>query len=140
MDFELSEDQAMIREMVRDFAKEEIRPHAEEWDREETFPRELYRKLGDLGIMGMTIPEAYGGAGLDYVSSTLAVEEIARHDGSAALTVASHNSLGAGHIYLAGTDEQRERFLPDLASGEKLAAWALTEPGSGSDASGMRTT
>jgi len=139
MDFELSEQQKLIRDTVRDFAKSEIRPHAEQWDETETFPRELFHQLGEMGIMGMNIPETYGGAGLDYVASSLAVEELARHDGSAALTVASHNSLGAGHIYLAGTEEQKQTYLPSLASGEKLAAWALTEPGSGSDASGMRT-
>lgn len=139
MDFELSEQQKMIRQTVREFAEEEIRPHAEQWDEEEAFPRELFEKLGEMGIMGMTIPEEYGGAGLDYVSAALAVEEIARHDGSAALTVASHNSLGCGHIYHAGTEQQKQRYLPELARGEKLAAWALTEPDSGSDASGMRT-
>lgn len=140
MDFELSERQKMVRDMVRDFAEDNIRPHAQEWDENEKFPRELFYELGDLGIMGMNLPEEYGGADLDYISSALAVEEIARHDGSAALTVASHNSLGAGHIYLAGTEEQKEKYLPSLASGENLAAWGLTEPGSGSDASGMRTT
>ena len=140
MDFELSEQQKMIRDTVRDFARDQIRPHAERWDEEEAFPRELFNKLGELGIMGMNIPEEYGGSGLDYISSALAIEEIARQDGSAALTVASHNSLGSGHIYLAGTEEQKKKYLPELASGEKLAAWGLTEPGSGSDASGMRTT
>ena len=139
MDFDFTEQQLMIRDMVRDFADEHIRPHAEEWDEHEKFPRELFDELGELGIMGMNIPEKYGGAGLDYVSAALAIEEIARHDGSAALTVASHNSLGTGHIYLAGTEQQKKRYLPDLASGKKLAAWGLTEPGSGSDASGMRT-
>lgn len=139
MDFELSEQQTLIRNSVRDFAKKHIAPHAEEWDEHEEFPREVFRELGALGVMGMNIPEEYGGAGMDYVSSALALEEIARYDGSAALTVASHNSLGSGHIYLAGTEEQKQKYLPDLASGEKLAAWGLTEPGSGSDASGMRT-
>ncbi len=139
MDFELSERQQMIRETVREFAAERIRPHAEQWDENEAFPRELFRELGEMGLMGMNLPETYGGAGLDYISSALAIEEIARQDGSAALTVASHNSLGAGHIYLAGTEEQKQKYLPELASGEKLAAWGLTEPGSGSDASGMRT-
>ncbi|MFB6351189.1 MAG: acyl-CoA dehydrogenase family protein, partial [Bradymonadaceae bacterium] len=140
MDFEFSEQQKLIRDTVRDFARQEIRPHAEEWDEHEKFPRELFHKLGEMGIMGMNIPEEYDGAGLDYIASALAVEEIARHDGSAALTVASHNSLGAGHIYIAGTEEQKQKYLPKLASGEKLGAWGLTEPGSGSDASGMRTT
>jgi len=139
MDFELTEQQKLIRDEVREFAADRIQPHAEEWDERETFPRELFLELGEMGIMGMNIPEQYGGAGLDYISSSLAVEEIARHDGSAALTVASHNSLGCGHIYHAGTEDQKERYLPELTSGEKLAGWALTEPGSGSDASDMRT-
>jgi alkylation response protein AidB-like acyl-CoA dehydrogenase len=139
MNFELNEEQKLIRNTVRDFAKTHIKPHAEEWDENEEFPRELFSKLGDLGIMGVTIPEKYGGAGLDYVSYAIAIEELARYDGSAALTVASHNSLGSGHIYLAGTEAQKEKYLPKLARGEELAAWGLTEPGSGSDASGMNT-
>jgi alkylation response protein AidB-like acyl-CoA dehydrogenase len=139
MNFELNEEQKLIRNTVRDFAKNHIKPHAEEWDENEEFPRELFSKLGDLGIMGVTIPEKYGGAGLDYVSYAIAIEELARYDGSAALTVASHNSLGTGHIYLAGNEAQKEKYLPKLARGEELAAWGLTEPGSGSDASGMNT-
>jgi alkylation response protein AidB-like acyl-CoA dehydrogenase len=139
MNFELNEEQKLIRNTVRDFAKNHIKPHAEEWDENEEFPRELFSKLGDLGIMGVTIPEEYGGAGLDYVSYAIAIEELARYDGSAALTVASHNSLGTGHIYLAGNEAQKEKYLPKLARGEELAAWGLTEPGSGSDASGMNT-
>ena len=139
MDFELTEQQKLIRNTVRDFAKTHIKPHAGEWDEQEKFPRELFSKLGDLGIMGVTIPEEYGGAGLDYVSYAIAIEELARYDGSAALTVASHNSLGSGHIYLAGDEAQKEKYLPKLARGEELAAWGLTEPGSGSDASGMIT-
>lgn len=140
MDFELSEEQKMMRETVRDFARDRLRPNAEEWDENETFPREIYDELGRLGIMGMTLPEEYGGAGADYVSYALAIEELARQDGSTALTVASHNSLGTGHIYLAGTEAQKEKYLPKLARGEHLASWGLTEPGSGSDASSMRTT
>ncbi|MBA2661807.1 MAG: acyl-CoA dehydrogenase family protein [Bradymonadaceae bacterium] len=140
MNFDLNENQLMIRDMVRKFADEHIAPFAEHWDEEESFPRELFDKLGALGIMGMTTPEEYGGSGLDYVSAALAIEEIARHDGSAALTVASHNSLCSGHILIAGNEEQKQRFLPKLATGEHLGAWGLTEPGSGSDASGMRTT
>lgn len=139
MEFELDEQHKLIRNTVRDFAKTHIEPHAEEWDEKEEFPRELFSKLGDLGIMGVTIPEKYGGAGLDYVSYAIAIEELARYDGSAALTVASHNSLGSGHIYLAGNEAQKEKYLPKLARGEELAAWGLTEPGSGSDASGMLT-
>jgi len=139
MDFELTEQQKLIRDSVREFSADRIQPNAEQWDEEEKFPRELFDELAEMGIMGMNIPEKYGGAGLDYVSSALAIEEIARHDGSAALTVASHNSLGCGHIYRAGSKEQKDRYLPDLTNGEKLAAWGLTEPGSGSDASSMRT-
>lgn len=140
MNFELSEDQIMVRDMVRKFAETHIQPHAEEWDEEEKFPRDLFHKLGELGIMGMNTPADYGGAELDTISAALAIEEIARHDGSAALTVASHNSLCQGHILVAATHEQKERFIPELASGKALGAWGLTEPGSGSDASGMQTT
>ncbi len=140
MNFELSEDQIMIRDTVRAFAQKEIAPYAGEWDEEEKFPRHIFDALGTLGMMGMNIPEAYGGSDLDYVSSAIVVEEIARHCGSCALTVASHNSLCSGHILLAGTEEQKQRFLTELTSGTALGAWGLTEPGSGSDASGMKTT
>ena len=140
MNFELSEDHIMIRDAVRQFAKEKIAPFAGEWDEEEKFPRHIFDELGDLGMMGMNIPEKYGGSGLDYTSAAIVVEEIARHCGSCALTVASHNSLCSGHILLAGNEEQKQRFLPELASGKALGAWGLTEPGSGSDASGMKTT
>lgn len=140
MNFELSEDHIMIRDAVRQFAKEKIAPFAGEWDEEEKFPRHIFDELGDLGMMGMNIPEKYGGSGLDYTSAAIVVEEIARHCGSCALTVASHNSLCSGHILLAGNEEQKQRFLPELTSGKALGAWGLTEPGSGSDASGMKTT
>ena len=129
----------MLCQMMRDFVAKEIEPHAAEWDQKAEFPRDLYRKLGELGIMGVCIPEAYGGSGMDLLSLALAVEEIARADGSAALTVASHNSLCSGHIALAGNEQQKKKYLPALASGQKLGAWGLTEPGSGSDAAGMRT-
>ena len=140
MNFELSEEHIMIRDTARAFAKEKIAPFAGEWDEEEKFPREIFNQLGDLGMMGMNTPEEYGGSGLDYTSAAIVVEEIARHCGSCALTVASHNSLCSGHILHAGNEEQKKRFLPELATGRALGAWGLTEPGSGSDASGMKTT
>lgn len=139
MDFELNGEQRMTRDMVREFVAREVIPHASEWDEREEFPRETVAKLGELGILGMVVPEEYGGTGLDYVTIALVVEEIARGDASLALTVASHNSLCTKHIAMFGTEGQRRRWLPDLASGRKLGAWCLTEPGSGSDASGLRT-
>jgi alkylation response protein AidB-like acyl-CoA dehydrogenase len=139
MDFQLSENHQMLRRMVREFVQAEVVPHASKWDREERFPAEIVPKLGALGLLGIVIAEEFGGAGMDYLSYALAVEEIAAGDGSLALTVASHNGLCTGHINLAGTPEQKRRYLPDLATGKKLGAWGLTEPGSGSDAAGMRT-
>src|SRR5438552_1207870 len=126
--------------MVRDFCVREVKPHATEWDREERFPREVVSQLGELGLLGMTVPEVLGGAELDAVSIAAVVEEVARWDGSLALTVASHNGLGTSHLLRFGSDELRKRFIPDIAAGKKLAAWGLTEPGSGSDAAGMRST
>ena len=126
--------------MVRDFCVREVKPHAFEWDREERFPHETVAQLGELGLLGMAVPEDLGGAELDTVSIAMVIEEIARWDGSLALTVASHNGLGTSHILRFGSDELRRRFVPDIAAGKKLAAWGLTEPGSGSDAAGMRTT
>jgi alkylation response protein AidB-like acyl-CoA dehydrogenase len=139
MDFQLSENHQMLRRMVREFVQAEVVPNAAKWDREERFPAEIIPKLGALGLLGIVIDESYGGAGMDYLSYALAVEEIAAGDGSLALTVASHNGLCTGHINLAGSPEQKRRYLPDLATGKKLGAWGLTEPGSGSDAAGMRT-
>lgn len=140
MDFELPEELVEIQRTVRAFCEAEVRPHAAAWDASETFPREVVAKLGAMGLLGITVPERYGGAGMGALAVAVVVEEIARHDGSLALTVASHNGLGTGHIARFGTDAQKERYLPSLATGERLAAWALTEPGSGSDASAMRTT
>ncbi len=140
MDFELPEHLLEIQRSVRDFCEREVRPFARAWDEAGTFPLEVVRKLGQLGVMGMTVPERYGGAELGALGAAVVVEEVARHDGSLALTVASHNGLGTGHILRFGTEAQRERYLPPLARGEKLAAWALTEPTSGSDASAMATT
>lgn len=140
MNFDLPESHQLLRHAVREFCEREVRPHAREWDARESFPMELVPKLAELGLLGIRIPEAYGGAGMDTLAYAIAVEECARVDGSLALTVASHNGLGTGHIFAFGTEEQKQRYLPKAASGEWLAAWALTEPGSGSDSAGMLTT
>jgi hypothetical protein len=126
--------------MVRDFAERELRPVAHVYDEKSEFPWEIVNKMGPLGLLGMIFPEGYGGAGMDYVSYVLALAAIARHDGGVALTVASHNSLCGNHIYLAGNEEQKRKYLVPLARGEKLGAWGLTEPASGSDAAGLQTT
>jgi alkylation response protein AidB-like acyl-CoA dehydrogenase len=140
MDFDFSEQHRLLRQTVRDFARAEIAPHAQRWDKEERFPAELVPKLAAMGLLGIRIPEEYGGSGMDTTSYAICVEEIARADGSIALTVASHNGLGTGHILAFGSEEQKRKYLPRAASGEWLAAWALTEPGSGSDAAALRTT
>jgi alkylation response protein AidB-like acyl-CoA dehydrogenase len=140
MDFEVTESQRKLVAMVRDFCTREVKPRAFEWDREERFPREVVAKLGELGLLGMGVPEELGGSQLDTVSIALVVEEIARWDGSLALTVASHNGLGTSHLLRFGSDELRRKFIPEIAAGRKLAAWGLTEPGSGSDAAAMRST
>ena len=140
MDFELPEQHQILRSTVREFCEREVRPNAKRWDAEERFPSEIVPKLADLGLLAIRIPEAYGGAGLDTLAYAICVEECARVDGSLALTVASHNGLGTGHILAFGNEQQKRRYLPKAASGEWLAAWALTEPGSGSDAANMRTT
>ena len=140
MDFELSAEHTMIRETVREFAEKEIRPVAARVDETGEFPKDTIARMAALGWMGMTIPQVYEGAGLDMLSYAIAIEEVARVCGSHALVMAAHNSLCAGSIYLAGTEEQRARYLPDLASGRRIGAWALTEPKSGSDAAAMETT
>src|SRR5438874_4096436 len=140
IEFEPSESQQKLVAMVRDFCVREVKPHAFAWDREERFPRDTVAHLGDLGLLGMAVPEELGGSQLDTVSIAMVIEEIARWDGSLALTVASHNGLGSSHILRFGSDELRQRFIPDIAAGRKLAAWGLTEPGSGSDAAAMRTS
>jgi alkylation response protein AidB-like acyl-CoA dehydrogenase len=140
MDFELPEDLQETQRAVREFVAHEVKPFARDWDARGDFPWEVVRKLGPMGLMGISVPEEYGGAGMGALATAVVVEEIARHDGSLALTVASHNGLGSGHILRFGTEQQRRRWLPPLATGEKLAAWGLTEPGSGSDAAGMLTT
>jgi alkylation response protein AidB-like acyl-CoA dehydrogenase len=139
IDFDDSEAEAILRRTVRDFAKKEIQPHARKWDEEETFPHELVPKLAQLGLTGMRVPEEYGGAGMSTMDVAIVIEELARVDGSVALTVAAHNGLCTGHILLAGNDAQKQKYLPKLAAGEWLGAWGLTEPSSGSDAAGAKT-
>jgi alkylation response protein AidB-like acyl-CoA dehydrogenase len=137
--FELGDERELLRRTVREFAEARIRPVAEELDREHRFPYEIVAGLAELGLLGVPIPEAYGGAGLDTLSYALVVEELARVDSSVAITVAAHTSLGTMPIYLYGTEHQRQQWLPDLASGRRLAAFGLTEPGAGSDAGATRT-
>jgi alkylation response protein AidB-like acyl-CoA dehydrogenase len=139
MDFEFSDHYKLLRQSVREFARSEIAPHAQRWDKEERFPTELVPKLARMGLLGIRIPEQYGGSGMDRVAYAICIEELARVDGSIALTVASHNGLGTGHVLAFGSEAQKTRYLPRAASGEWLAAWALTEPGSGSDAAALRT-
>ncbi len=138
--FELTEEQLQVKRMVREFAEAEIRPHVMEWDESQHFPREVFSRMGELGLTGVIFPEEYGGAGMGYVEYATVIEEIARVCGSIGLSIAAHNSLCTNHIFQYGTEEQKRKFIPSLARGEKLGAWALTEPGSGSDASGMKTT
>jgi short-chain 2-methylacyl-CoA dehydrogenase len=139
MDFDLSHEHELVRDTVRDFAREKVAPVAEELDREHRFPYDLVAELAELGLMGMTIPEEYGGAGADTVSYAIAIEELTRVDSSVAITVAAHHSLGTLPIYYYGSEDQKRQWLPELASGEKLAAFGLTEPGAGSDAGATRT-
>ncbi|HZQ44296.1 MAG TPA: acyl-CoA dehydrogenase [Acidobacteriaceae bacterium] len=140
MHFGLTDEQEQLRREVRTFAEREIAPHVSEWDEKSEFPHAIVKKLGEMGLMGVIFPEELGGAGLGYVEYVLAVEELSRVDGSVGIIVASHNSLCTNHINIGGNDAQKKRWIPKLASGEWLGAWGLTEPGSGSDAGGMRTT
>jgi len=139
VDFDLTPEQELVRDTVRSFARERVAPVAAELDREARFPYDLVAELGELGLMGIPVPARYGGAGGDTVSYALAIEELARVDSSVAITVAAHTSLGTMPILLFGSEEQKERWLPDLASGRRLAAFGLTEPGAGSDAGATRT-
>jgi short/branched chain acyl-CoA dehydrogenase len=139
MDFDLSDDHELIRRTVRDFAEGEVAPVAADLDREKRFPYEIVAKLGELGLMGIPFPEEYGGAGADSLAYALAVEELTRVDSSVAITMCAHTSLGTQPIYLFGTEEQKQRLLPDLCAGRKLAAFGLTEPEAGSDAGNVRT-
>jgi hypothetical protein len=134
-----TEEQRLIHQTVREFAREELRPHAPEWDRQGRFPTELVPRLAALGLLGMTIPTDYGGSGLDMKAIATAIEALAWGDGGVALAVGSHNSLCSGHIAAFGNDEQRGRYLPRLATGEALGAWCLTEPGAGSDVAAIQT-
>jgi short-chain 2-methylacyl-CoA dehydrogenase len=140
LDFELSDEQSLLRDTVRDFARQEVAPVAAELDREKHFPYELVAKLGELGLMGIPLPQEYGGGGADTLSYAMAIEELGRVDASLAITVAAHTSLGTLPIHLWGTDEQKSQWLPELCSGRKLAAFGLTEPEAGSDAGNTRTT
>jgi len=140
MDFELTEEQEQIKRTVRQFAETELKPHVLEWDEAQHFPKEIFATLGSLGLTGVIIPEEFGGAGLGYVEYATIIEELARVDGSIALSLAAHKSLCSNHIFQYGTQAQRSSYVPALARGEKLGAWGLTEPGSGSDASAMLTT
>ena len=140
MNFEQNENQLMIAQMVRDFAEKEIRPHFMEWDESQEFPVHIFKKLGELGLMGVFIPEEYGGSGFSYFEYITVVSEIAKVCGSIGLSVAAHNSLCTGHIYYHGSEEQKKKYLPKLASAEWIGAWGLTETGTGSDAGGMNTT
>ena len=139
MNFDLAEEHELVRRTVRDFAEQRIAPVAEELDREERFPYEIVAELAGLGLMGMPIPEEYGGAGADTLSYAIAVEELTRVDSSVAITVAAHTSLGTMPIFLYGSEEQKREWLPQLASGQRLAAFGLTEPDAGSDAGATRT-
>ncbi len=139
MDFRLSNEQELLRRSVREFADTELRPHVREWDEQQHFPIEIVPALGALGLMGIQVPESFGGAGMSAVDYCICIEELARVDPGVALSVAAHNGLCSAHILMFGSDAQKERYLPRLARGEHVGAWALTESTSGSDAAGMRT-
>jgi alkylation response protein AidB-like acyl-CoA dehydrogenase len=140
MDFELNDEQLQMKMSVREFAESEIAPHVMEWDEAQHFPIELKPKLAALGLTGVLFPEEYGGAGLGYVEYATVIEELSRVDGSVGISLAAHTSLCSNHIYLFGTEAQKQKYLTPLAAGDHLGAWGLTEPGSGSDASSTRTT
>jgi alkylation response protein AidB-like acyl-CoA dehydrogenase len=139
MNFGLNSEQDHLRKAVREFAEAEIKPHVLEWDESQHFPADVFRKLGSLGVLGAVFPESLGGAGYNYVDYSIIIEELARVDPSIALSTAAHISLCTNHIYTAGNDEQKQKYIPKLASGEWIGCWALTEPESGSDAGGTRT-
>jgi len=140
MDFGFTEDQHRLRKTIREFTEGEIKPHVMEWDESQHFPVDVFRKLGDLGVLGAVFPEDLGGSGYNYVDYAIIMEELARVDASIALSVAAHVSLCTNHIYIAGNEEQKQRYIPKLASGEWIGAWSLTEPESGSDAGQTRTS
>jgi alkylation response protein AidB-like acyl-CoA dehydrogenase len=140
MNFAKTENQQMIAQMVKDFAEKEIRPNLNKWDEEEYFPVETMKKMGELGLLGVYIPEEYGGSGFGYFEYATALMELGKVCGGVGLSVAAHNSLCTGHIYYHGSEEQKKKYLPKLASGEFIGAWGLTEPNTGSDAMRMKTT
>jgi alkylation response protein AidB-like acyl-CoA dehydrogenase len=139
VEFSFTDEQQQLRRSVREFAETEIAPHVMEWDEASRFPVELIPKLAEMGLLGVIFPQEFGGAGLGYIAYVTVIEELARVDGSVGLIVAAHNSLCTNHIYKFGTEEQRRKYVVPLAQGKKLGCWSMTEPGSGSDAAGMRT-
>jgi alkylation response protein AidB-like acyl-CoA dehydrogenase len=140
MDFEFTPEQIQLRKSIRDFAAAEIAPHVLDWDENQTFPLEVIKKAGELGMMGAIFPEELGGAGFGYIEYSIIIEELARVDPSVALIVAAHNSLCTNHIYIAGNEAQRQKYIPKLATGEWIGCWSLTEPEAGSDAAGTRSS
>lgn len=140
MNFDLNENQKMIAQMVRDFAEKEIRPNLNKWDEEEFFPVDTMKKMGELGLLGIYLPEKYGGSGFSYFEYATALMELGKVCGGVGLSVAAHNSLCLGHIYYNGSEEMKQKYLPRLASGELIGSWGLTEPNTGSDAMRMKTT
>jgi alkylation response protein AidB-like acyl-CoA dehydrogenase len=140
LDFLFTDEQQQLRKSVREFAEREIAPHVMEWDEGSCFPMEVIKELGNLGLMGCVFPPELGGAGMGYVEYATAIEELSRVDGSVGIIVAAHTSLCSNHIFLAGNDEQKRKYIPKLASGEFIGGWALTEPGAGSDAAAARAT
>ena len=140
MNFDLTEDQKMIAQMVKDFAEKEIRPNVNLWDESQTFPKELFKKAGELGLMGVLVPEEYGGAGLGYMEYISVIGEISKVCGSIGLSVAAHNSLCTNQILKFGNEDQKKKWLPKLATGQWIGAWGLTEPNTGSDAMRMKCT
>ena len=138
--FQLSDDQLAVRKMVREFAESEIAPHVMEWDEAQVFPLEVIRRLGDLGMLGVLVPEEYGGSGLSYIDYIGVVEELSRVDGSVGISIAAHNSLCTNHIFMFGTEEQKRRWVTPLAQGKAIGAWGLTESEAGSDSKGTKST
>ena len=138
MDFQLNEEQLQLQKSVRDFAQREILPHVMEWDEAAHFPMEIVKEMGQLGLMGVIFPSEYGGAGMGYVEYVTVIDELSRVDGSVGIIVAAHTSLCSNHIFIAGNEEQRKKYIPKLATAEFIGAWGLTEPNSGSDAGGAR--
>jgi alkylation response protein AidB-like acyl-CoA dehydrogenase len=140
LDFSLSEEQQLLKKTVREFGEAEIKPHAREWDEKQDFPRDVFTKLGELGLMGVVWPAEYGGSGMSTLDYAIVMEELSRADAGVALSVAAHNSLCSGHIFLAGSEEQKKKYLTPLAQGKKIGCWGLTENSAGSDAGGTKTT